>query len=253
MERDYDFSSCVYGDDLEDPAEIGRRAGERAVKRLGARKVSTTKVPIVFDPRVSAGLVGHLAGAINGASIARGTSFLKDKMGEQIFAPEINIIDDPHRPRGLRSKPFDGEGIANKKTKVIEAGRLTTWILDLASAHQLGLETTGHAARGTSAPPAPSTTNLYMEPGTQSPKELMGRHRRWAIRHGDDGDGDQRHHRRLQPGRGEDTGSKKARSPTRSASSPSPAISRKCSPGSRRPTISSSATAPMPRRSESKA
>ena len=173
MERDYDFSSCVHGADLEDPAEIGRRAGERAVKRLGARRVSTKRVPVVFDPRVAGGLVGHLASAINGAAIARGTSFLKDKMGEQIFAPGITIVDDPHRPRGLRSKPFDGEGVANDRLEVIADGRLTTWILDLASARQLGLETTGRAARSASAPPSPSTTNLYMAPGAQSPSALM--------------------------------------------------------------------------------
>ncbi len=173
MERDYDFSSCVHGADLEDPAEIGRRAGERAVKRLGARRVSTKRVPVVFDPRVAGGLVGHLASAINGAAIARGTSFLKDKMGEQIFAPGITIVDDPHRPRGLRSKPFDGEGVANDRLEVIADGRLTTWILDLASARQLGLETTGRAARSASAPPSPSTTNLYMAPGEQSPDALM--------------------------------------------------------------------------------
>ena len=134
---------------------------------------SIFRVPVVFDPRVAGGLVGHLAGAINGVAVARGTSFLKDRMGERIFAPGITIVDDPHRPRGLRSKPFDGEGIANARRNVVEDGRLTTWIMSLSSARQLGLTTTGHAARGTTGPPGPATTNLFMEPGKLSPTELM--------------------------------------------------------------------------------
>jgi PmbA protein len=173
MERDYEFSSVVYGADLEDPAEIGRRAGERAVRRLGARKAATGKVPVVFDPRISGGLIRHMASAINGNAVARGTSFLKDKLGERIFAQGLTVIDDPHRPRGLRSKPVDGEGVANSRRKVIDDGVLTTWILDLRSARQLGLATTGHAARGTSAPPMPATTNLYLEPGAATPQALM--------------------------------------------------------------------------------
>jgi PmbA protein len=130
-------------------------------------------VPIVYDPRVSAGLVGHLAGAISGASIARGVSFLKDKLGQKVFAAGIRIVDDPHRIRGLRSKPFDGEGVANRRRDLIEDGALTTWLLDSASARQLGLQSTGHAARGTGGPPTPSPTNLYMEAGKASPEELM--------------------------------------------------------------------------------
>jgi PmbA protein len=118
-------------------------------------------------------LLGHFAGAISGASIARGVSFLKDCMGSEVFSSSINIIDDPHRPRGLRSKPFDGEGVQNKRLPLIERGILKTWILDCASAKQLGLRTTGHAARGTGGPPSPSTTNLYMEAGQASPDELM--------------------------------------------------------------------------------
>jgi PmbA protein len=173
MERDYDFSSTVFGADLKDPAALGRRAGEKAVKRLGARKAKTGKVPIVYDPRVAGGLIGHLAGAISGPAIARGTSFLKDKLGQPVFAKGIVVVDDPHRPRGLRSKPFDGEGVANKRRNIIENGRLTTWVLSLSSARQLDLETTGHASRGTSGPPGPSVTNLYMEPGPLSPEELM--------------------------------------------------------------------------------
>ena len=174
MERDYDFASTVYGADLPSAADLGRAAGERAVRRLNPRKASTAKIPIVFDPRISGGLVGHFVGAINGASISRGTSFLKDKMGAAIFAKGIRIIDDPHRPRGLRSKPFDGEGVANKKRALIEDGTLTTWLLDCRSARQLGLTTTGHASRGTSGPPSPSAANLYLEPGRQSPKDMIG-------------------------------------------------------------------------------
>jgi PmbA protein len=173
MERDYEFSSQVYGADLEDPGAVGRKAAERTLRRLGARKAATGRVPVVFDPRVAGGLIGHMAGAINGNAVARGTSFLKDKLGERIFAPGITIVDDPHRPRGLRSKPFDGEGVANGRLDVVADGQLTTWILDLASARQLGLETVGRAARGTSSPPGPATTNLYMEPGPLSPAELM--------------------------------------------------------------------------------
>jgi len=173
MERDYEFASRTHGADLEDPAEIGRRAGARAVKRLGARKAATGRFPVVYDPRVSNGLLGHLASAISGPAVARGTSFLKDKMGEAIFAQGITIVDDPHRPRGLRSKPFDGEGVANKAMNVIEDGQLTTWILDLSAAMQLGLTTTGHASRGTGGPPGPSTSNFYMAPGTLSPEALM--------------------------------------------------------------------------------
>ena len=174
MERDYDFASTVFGENLPAPETLGKSAGERAVKRLNPRKASTAKIPIIYDPRIANGLIGHFVGAINGASIARGTSFLKDKMNEQVFAKGIRIIDDPHRPRGLRSKPFDGEGVANKKRALIEDGRLTTWLLDCRSARQLGLTTTGHAARGTSSPPSPSASNLYMEPGALTPEALIG-------------------------------------------------------------------------------
>jgi PmbA protein len=166
MEQGDDYASARHTGDLESAEDVGRRAGQRAISRLNPRKVKTQDVPVVYDPRVSAGLIGHFAGAISGASIARGVSFLKDRMGQQIFAPGITIIDDPHRLRGLRSKPFDGEGVRNKRTALVERGVLQGWILDCASAKQLGLATTGHAARGTGGPPSPSTTNLYMEPGT---------------------------------------------------------------------------------------
>jgi PmbA protein len=173
MERDYDYATAVYFADLPSPASIGKSAGERAVKRLGARKMKTTHVPVVYDPRASGGLVRHLTGAINGASIARGSSFLKDSMGEAVFAPGIRIIDDPLRPRGLRSKPFDGEGLATRTKPLIDDGRLVTWVLDLASARQLGLASTGNASRGTGSPPSPATTNTYLEAGKATPEELI--------------------------------------------------------------------------------
>ena len=173
MERDYDYTGAVYAADMMTPEDVGRNAGEKAVKRLNPRKADTVQAPVIYDPRVSRGLLGHLSSAINGASVARDTSFLKDKMGQQIFPAAINIIDDPHRARGLRSKPFDSEGVTNKRRLVIEDGVLTTWILDLRSSRQLGLETTGHASRGAGSPPSPSSTNLYMEAGNKTPAALM--------------------------------------------------------------------------------
>jgi PmbA protein len=173
MERDYDYSSAVHGVDLENAATVGKRAGERAVRRLGARKVPTCRCPVVYDPRVASSLLRHLVGAISGPSVARGTSFLKDRLGAPVFAPGIAIIDDPHKRRGLRSKPFDGEGVANRRRAIIANGRLETWILDLASARQLGLESTGHASRGTAGPPGPSPTNLWLDRGGVTPQQLM--------------------------------------------------------------------------------
>ena len=173
MERDYDFASAVFAADLRDSADIGRSAADKAVKRLGARKMPTCRCPVVFDPRVSRSLQSHLLGAISGPSIARGTSFLRDKLGKRIFPEAITITEDPHRQRGLRSKPFDGEGITNHRRALIDKGVLTTWLLDLRSARQLGLTTTGHAARGTASPPSPAATNLWLEPGETTPQELM--------------------------------------------------------------------------------
>jgi PmbA protein len=173
MERDYAESSARHASDMEAPGAVGKRAGERTIKRLNPRQAKSQRAAVVYDPRVSASLIGSFAGAISGSSIARGVSFLKDKMGQAVFGPSINIIDDPHRVRGQRSKPFDGEGVANRKMALIENGVLTAWLLDTASAKQLGLTTNGHAARGTGGPPSPSTTNLYMSPGKLSPEELM--------------------------------------------------------------------------------
>lgn len=173
MQRDYEYSAAVHGADLADPAGLGRAAAERAVSRLDPRRPATAKLPVVYHPRVAGSLLGHFAGAINGAAIARGTSFLKDAMGQAIFAPGISIIDDPLRRRGLRSRSFDGEGQTVSRRALIEDGRLTTWLLDSRSAAQLGLATTGHAARGTSGPPSPAPSNLYMQPGALSPEALI--------------------------------------------------------------------------------
>ncbi|HXD45933.1 MAG TPA: TldD/PmbA family protein [Pseudolabrys sp.] len=173
MERDYDYSSVRHLADLDSPDKIGRTAGERAIARLNPRKVTTRKVPVVFDPRVAGTLVSHLAGAVNGAAIARKTSFLQGRLGQKVFADGIRIIDDPLRKRGLRSHPFDGEGVAGKRLALVDDGVLTTWILDCATARELGMKTTGHAARGVSSVPSPSASNLHMEAGTLSPAELM--------------------------------------------------------------------------------
>jgi PmbA protein len=173
MERDYDFSSAIHAADLDAAAKVGRTAGERTVKRLNPRKVATQRVPVIFDRRVAGGLIGHLAGAINGASIARKTSFLKDKLGERLFAPGIRIIDDPLRRRGLRSRPFDGEGVAARRMALIDDGVLKTWLLDSATARELGFTTTGHAYRGVSSSPSPGPTNLHLEPGTLTPEQMV--------------------------------------------------------------------------------
>ncbi|HEV7601198.1 MAG TPA: TldD/PmbA family protein [Bradyrhizobium sp.] len=173
MERDYDYTSAQHASDLASPAGVGRKAGERAVARFGPRKVETCKVPVVFDPRVAGSLVGHLVGAANGASIARKTSFLKDRLGQQLFNKNIRIIDDPLRLRGLRSQPFDAEGVAVSKLAVIDEGVLTSWLLDSATARELGLVTTGHAHRGVSSSPSPGSYNLHLEAGEATPAELI--------------------------------------------------------------------------------
>lgn len=161
--------------DLLDNAEaVGRLAGERAVARLGARKLASGTMPVIFDPRVGGSLIGHLLGAISGPAIARRTSFLLDRLGEQVFAQGITILDDPHRARGLRSRPFDGEGLATAPRRLIDAGVLTGWLLDSASARQLDLEPTGHAARGVGGPPGVSASNIHVAPGEQSRDALIG-------------------------------------------------------------------------------
>jgi PmbA protein len=173
MERDDDFSSALHAADLDAAEQIGRSAGERAVKRLNPRKVATKRVPVIFDKRIAGSLLGHLSTAINGSAIARKTSFLKDKLGERLFKPGIRIIDDPLRKRGLRSRPFDGEGVAARALAIVDDGVLKSWLLDSATARELKLKTTGHAQRGVSSAPSPGATNLYLEPGPLSPDELI--------------------------------------------------------------------------------
>ncbi len=173
MQRDYDYHSCVHLADLDDAAGIGRHAGERAVARLHPVKPRTGRMPVIFDPRVSSSLVGHLAGALNGASVARGTSFLKERMGTRVLPAGVSVVDDPTRLRGLRSKPFDGEGVPTAPLVLVEDGMVRSWVLDGRSGRQLGLPSTGHASRGPSSPPSPSTTNLYLSGGTIAPEELM--------------------------------------------------------------------------------
>jgi PmbA protein len=173
MQRDYDYHTTIHLSDLDDPAKIGRAAGDRAIGRLNPTRPPTAKLPVVYDPRVAGTLLSHFAGAISGSSVARGTSFLKDRMGERIFAAGIAINDDPRRVRGLRSRVFDGEGTPTVARLLIEDGVLKTWLLDSRSARQLGLHSTGHAARGTGGPPTPSPSNLYLAAGALTPAELM--------------------------------------------------------------------------------
>lgn len=173
MQRDYDYSSAVHLSDLEDPAEIGLSAAHRAIARLNPARPQTAVLPVVYDPRVSGGLVGHLLGAINAASVARGTTFLKDKLGQKLFSAGVNVLDDPRRIRGLRSRPFDGEGVPTSARALIENGVLMTWLLDSRTGRQLGMKTTGHAARSVGGPPSPAPSNVCMAPGPLTPAELM--------------------------------------------------------------------------------
>ncbi|PPR61893.1 MAG: Metalloprotease PmbA [Alphaproteobacteria bacterium MarineAlpha4_Bin2] len=173
MERDYESTSATFSEDLEAPEVVGQTAGQRAVARLKPRKVETQQVPVVFAPRVANGLLRHLAAAVNGAAVGRGTSFLKDSMGERILPKGVHIIDDPHRKRGHRSKPFDAEGIPNDEIYLVKDGMLENWVLDLATARKLDLPSNGRASRGTSSPPSPGTTNLYMPASQISPSELI--------------------------------------------------------------------------------
>jgi PmbA protein len=173
MERDYEYSSRQHFADLDSPEEIGRKAGERAVRRLGARKAATGTIDVVFDPRVARGIAGHLAGAINGAAVARKTSFLRDMMGTQVAASAITVTDEPLRRRGQASRPFDGEGVEGEKLLMVAKGVLNHGFLSTSAARELGLETNGRGARSGSSV-SPSSTNLAIEPGEKSPEELIG-------------------------------------------------------------------------------
>ncbi|AXV17199.1 modulator protein [Neorhizobium sp. SOG26] len=173
MERDYDFDSRLFAADLDDPKVIGRRAGERAAKRVNPRQVDTgSNVTVVFDPRIARGFVGHIAGAINGASVARKTSFLRDKMGQQVLKSGLHITDDPLIVRGSSSRPFDGEGVKGERLVMIEDGVLKHWFLSTSTARELGLSTNGRGVRGGTSV-SPASTNLALEPGDISPEDLI--------------------------------------------------------------------------------
>jgi PmbA protein len=175
MERDYDWDSKTHIADMRAPEEIGARAGARAAERLSPRRVKSGAAPVIFEKRLAPSLLGSLSGAINGAAIARGVSFLKDRLGEPVFAKGVNVIDDPHIRRGLASSPFDGEGVGAARLSVIDDGVLRTWLLNSAQARQLGLETNGRAGRGTGGPPGSGPTNLFLEAGGESLDALMAR------------------------------------------------------------------------------
>jgi PmbA protein len=173
MQRDYAFHSARHLGDLDAPDIIGRTAGDRAVARLNPIKLKSGPMPVVFDPRVGNSLLGHLAGAITGAAIARKTSFLLDRLGQPVFASGVKVIDDPLRRRGLRSRPFDGEGLETHETEIVCDGVLIGWLVDSASGRQLGLAPTGHATRGGGGAPGAGTSNLHMTAGPDSAAALM--------------------------------------------------------------------------------
>ena len=175
MERGGDGRATRWRADLPAAEEIGARAGARAVARLNARKIGSTTAPVLFDNRNSLSLIGPFLGAVSGPAVARGVSFLKDRLGQRVFAPGVRLVDDPLRPRGLGSAAFDDEGVAVERRALVEDGVLTTWLMNSASARQLGLETTGHASRGGAGPPGVSTHNLTLEAGSETPEALMRR------------------------------------------------------------------------------
>ena len=181
MQRDYWLTVGRRLSALEDPASVGRRAAERALRRLGARRVATCEVPVIFDDTTAAGLVGQLAGCLNGYSVYRQSSFLADKMGESIAAKNIRIIDDGRLPGGLGSKPFDGEGLPTRRNVLVEGGRLASWLLDSYSARKLGLSSTGSAARGAGSGPSAGITNLWLEPGDSSLDEIIADTKRGLL------------------------------------------------------------------------
>jgi PmbA protein len=178
MQRDHASHQVRLWSDLDAPETLGRRAGERAVARLRPERLSSGTMPILFDPRVGLSLIGHFVSAILGSAIARKTSFLLGKESEPVFAPAITIRDDPHRPRGLRSRPFDAEGLPTLPRDLVAGGLLSGWLLDSASARQLGLEPTGHATRGVGGAPGAGATNVHVEPGSKSPAALIAETKR---------------------------------------------------------------------------
>jgi PmbA protein len=173
MQRDYDYSSVTHFADLKPAREVGRLAGERAAAALDPRKPETGRVPVIFDRRVAPSLVGHLLSAANGAAIARGASFLRDKLGARVFAAGVSMVDDPLRPRGPRSRPFDDEGVASAPLELVRDGVLASWLLDSATARELSMASTGHASRGAGSPPSPAPSNVTLAAGARSPAEMM--------------------------------------------------------------------------------
>ncbi len=173
MQRDYGFRTARHGGDLPSPQEIGRMAGERAVARLGPGRLKSGSLPVVFDPRIGGSLIGHLVGAMTGAGIARRASFLLDHEDAVLFDTGIIIADDPLRPRGLRSRPFDGEGLPVAPRNLVEGGRITGWLMDCASARQLGRTPTGHAVRGSGGAPGAGPSNVHLAAGSVTPAALM--------------------------------------------------------------------------------
>jgi PmbA protein len=173
MESGYDGLSRRWFSDLPAPHEVGREAARRAAERLGARKIDSTTAPVIFENRIAMALIGPLLGAISGPSVARGVSFLKDRLGQAVFSADVTLVDDPHLARGLGSAPFDDEGAVNRRMALIEAGVLTTWLHNAASARQLGMALTGHASRGAAGPSGVGTSNLTLQPGTRDLAGLM--------------------------------------------------------------------------------
>jgi len=174
MQRDYAYRTARHGADLPSSAFIGQQAGERAVARVNPAKLKSGSMPVVFDPRVGGSLLGHLLGAMSGAGIARKASFLLGKLDEQLFDSSIVIMDEPHRLRGLRSRPFDGEGLPTASRALVQHGKLTGWLVESASARQLGLTPTGHASRGGSGAPGVAPSNLHLAAGSVSVADLIG-------------------------------------------------------------------------------
>ncbi len=173
MERDYDGDSRLFQADLRSPQDIGTNAAERAVARAGARKPPTGNFPVLFDERVSSTLIGHLLVAANGASVARGASWLRDDMGASVLPEALSLREEPHRKRASGSRPFDAEGLPTKSRNIVEDGKLTGWTLDLATARKLGERSTGNASRGTSSGPSPTTWNVALTQGDQSREDLI--------------------------------------------------------------------------------
>lgn len=173
MERDWAAESRAYQADLPTPETVGRLAAERTVARAGARKPATGHFPVLMDERVAASLIGHLLAASNGSAIVRGSSWLRDGLGQQVLPKGLDVIEDPNRPRLSGSRPFDGEGLPTRRRAIVKDGVLTGWTLDLGTARRLGMTSTGSATRGTSTPPAPGNGNIALTQGPKSRAELL--------------------------------------------------------------------------------